>query len=262
MGQAVDIDWLNLALGYLVVVVPVTILFYYRTGLVRDLIVAVIRMTLQLMFLGLYLEFIFVLNSAWLNLAWLGVMTGIAAQSITGRAGLQARVFVIPVFLSILFTVLLVDAFFLGAVIRLEQLFDARYMIPVSGMILGNCMRTNIVALKSFYGDIEKDRLLYRFALANGASRHEALLPYVKKALSLSFSPAIAILSVMGLISIPGMMTGQILGGSKPVTAIKYQILIALAIYVTAILSIYLSIRFSNRQVFDRYGNIRRRLMR
>jgi putative ABC transport system permease protein len=142
------------------------------------------------------------------------------------------------------------------------HILDARYLIPVSGMILGNCMRTNIVALQSFYGDIETDRLLYRFALANGATRHEALLPYMKRALTLAFSPAIATLSVMGLISIPGMMTGQILGGSSPVVAIKYQIMIALAIYVTAVFSIYLSIRFSNRQVFDPYGNIRKPLMR
>ncbi|MFW6054903.1 MAG: ABC transporter permease [Thermodesulfobacteriota bacterium] len=260
MNQALDIPWLNLGLGYLLIVIPLVILLYYRTGLGRDFVIAVLRMTLQLVFLGIYLEFLFALNSAWVNLLWLVIMTGIAAQTITSRAALSRRFFIFPVFLSLILTLLVIDAFFLGIVLRLENLFEVRYLIPVSGMILGNCMRTNIVALQAFYGDIEKDRLIYRFALANGATRHEALLPYMKRALLLAFNPAIATLAVMGLISIPGMMTGQILGGSTPVVAIKYQIMIVLAIYVTSILSIYLSIRFANRRVFDRFGNIRRDL--
>lgn len=262
MNQTLDIHWLNLSLGYFLVLIPVFVLLRYQTGLVRDFLIAVLRMTLQLVFLGFYLEFMFALNNPWINLLWLLIMTAIAAQTISDRASLNFRLFIVPVFLSLFFTVVLIDAFFLGLVIRLDNLFEVRYLIPVSGMILGNCMRTNIVALQAFYGDLERDRLIYRFALANGATRHEALLPYMKKALALSFNPAIATLAVMGLISIPGMMTGQILGGSSPAGAIKYQIMIVLAIYVTSVLSIYLSILFANHRVFDRFDTLQTEVLK
>jgi putative ABC transport system permease protein len=84
----------------------------------------------------------------------------------------------------------------------------------------------------------------------------------MKEALRTAFNPLIASITVIGLISLPGMMTGQILGGSSPNIAIKYQIMLMLTIFVSTVLTVYLTIIISNRFVFDEYGNLKKGVLK
>ena len=94
--------------------------------------------------------------------------------------------------------------------------------------------------------------------MANGATRNEALNPFMKDALKKAFNPTIATTAVMGLISLPGMMTGQILGGSDPSVAVKYQIMLLITIFSSAIMNVVLTILFSNRFAFDAFDNLKK----
>lgn len=105
-------------------------------------------------------------------------------------------------------------------------------------------------------GEANKNTL-YEFLLGNGASQGEALQPFVKQAIVKSFSPAIANMAVMGLVSLPGTMIGQILGGSSPNVAIKYQIMIVVVTMSASMLSLMIAIRLSRRQAFDAYGRMK-----
>ena len=252
-----DISWVDLGLGYLLLVIPLLAFRYYQTGLVRSTLIAIARMTVQLLLVGAYLGVIFRWNSAWVNILWVVAMVVVAAFTVVRRSELSRKLFLVPVLIAIAASVLLVDVYFLGVVVRLDFLFDARYFIPITGMLIGNCLSNNIVALNTFYHSLSKEQTLYRFALANGATRNEALAGFMREALRKSLNPTIATTAVAGLISLPGMMTGQILGGSNPEVAIKYQIMIMITILVSTLLTVILSILICNRFVFDGFGRLR-----
>ena len=128
-------------------------------------------------------------------------------------------------------------------------------------MLLGNCIRSNILGLSSYYNKLQKEQTLYKYALANGATKKEALFPYMRNSLKTSFAPTIATMAVVGLISLPGMMTGQILGGSSPTVAIKYQIMLMITIFVSSIMTVVLTIFISNRFIFDSFHNLRTKII-
>lgn len=141
----------------------------------------------------------------------------------------------------------------MGLIVRQDNLFDARYFVPVSGMILGNMLSANVIALNTYYGTINRERTNYLYSLANGATGAEARAPFMRDALIKSFNPTIASMAVMGLIALPGTMTGQILGGANPDVAIKYQIMLMISIFASSLISVLLSLFFAKRKMFDKY---------
>ncbi|MFW5944342.1 MAG: ABC transporter permease [Bacteroidota bacterium] len=262
MEQTLDINYINLFLGYLLVLIPVIIFYHFRTGLIKDSLIAVIRMTLQLLVVGLYLEILFEYNNAWINSFWWIIMVIIATFTIMRRAYLTRRYFLIPLAVSLATSLAIVDAYFLGIIIDLDYFFDARYFIPISGIILGNCLKTNILGLNTFYKTLRQEKMRYRYYLANGATQGEALAPFMREALKTAFNPLIATITVIGLISLPGLMTGQILGGASPDVAIKYQIMLMLSLFASTLISVVLTIIIANRFVFDEFGNMREDVMK
>ena len=258
MKGAIDIGWWKLLAGYLLLLIPIVFFRIYRTGLVRPTLTAIGRMTVQLLLVGLYLEYIFRWDNPWLNGLWVLVMTVVSSYTVIRRTGLRLRLFLWAVFGATMISIVLIDFYFLGFVIGLKNIWTARYFIPVTGMLLGNSLKNVIIALDAFYHRIDEEETSYRWQLANGAEHNEALLPFMQQALRKAFNPLIATTAVMGLISLPGMMTGQILGGSNPMTAVKYQILILLVIFSSTILNVWLTIRFSRRVAFDGMLNLRK----
>ncbi len=253
--DSIHISWPNLFAGYLLLVIPIAAMWYYRTGLVRDTLVAAVRMTVQLFLMGLYLTVLFDLNEAWINLLWLAVMIAVSAGTTIRRSELSLRKFIVPVVLGTVVAVAVVDSFFLGITLQMSHIFDARYFITITGMIIGNAMKQNIIALNAFYHSLHQHKSDYRYCLANGATRNEALQPFMKSALRKAFNPQIATMAVMGLIAMPGTLTGQILGGSSPETAIKYQIMLMLSIFIACMITVVVTINIANRFLFDDYDN-------
>lgn len=262
MEKVIDINYFALFTGYALMLIPVFVLWYYKTGLVKDTLIATARMTVQLLLVGLYLEYIFKLNSALINIGWVILMSVIASYTIIRRSRLKMRLFFIPVLFSGIISIAVTDAYFLGYVIKLDNIFNARYFIPVTGMLFGNTIRNVVIAVDAFYKRINEEENYYRWHLANGATKKEALLPFMRDALRAAFNPMIATTAIMGLISLPGMMTGQILGGSNPNVAVKYQIMLLITIFSSAVLNVVLTILFSNRLAFDAYDNLKKNIFR
>ena len=255
--DTIDISWPYLALGISIMLIPVAILYYYKTGMVMDTLISTGRMILQLLLVGFYLEFLFRLDLWWANVLWLLVMIIVAALTLINKTGLKMKIFIVPNIFALLITMIIVDAFFFLLVIQNDSIFEARYLIPISGMILGNAMQNSIISLNQFYSDIREHPGIYRFSLGNGATLNESLLDYFKKGMESSLNPSIAKMAVIGLIALPGTMTGQIIGGSNPVTAIKYQILLMIVIFAASALSSWLCLLVSQRAAFDKAGNLK-----
>lgn len=257
MKETADIGLWNLIIGFSGMIIPLLVFLHFRIKLIKDMFISIIRMIIQLMLVAVYLEWIFELNSALLNSAWVIIMILIGAGTVVQRVKLNWKTYLLPLSIAGLISMLIIDTFFIGAVVQLDYFFDARYFIPISGMVLGNSLNHNIVGLTAYFGGLKQKKELYYFILTNGGSKRQALLPFISDAIVKGLNPMLATMSVMGLISLPGMMTGQILGGASPVTAIKYQVMIMLAIFVGCTLTLVLSILLSERFVFDAFGNMK-----
>jgi len=254
MSSILDISYTGFALGFLLILIPVVALWRYKTGLVRTTLLSVLRMTVQLFLVGFYLEWLFKWDIWWVDILWVVVMICVASFTIMRRTKLPIRRLLPSIITSLLISMMVLDTYFMGVVVRLPNVFSARYFIPVSGMLLGNMLTANVMALNSFFGSLDRERQYYLYMLANGATRSEALAPFMREALVKSFNPTVASMAVMGIVALPGAMTGQILGGSSPTVAIKYQIMLMLAIFASSLVAVLFALWFSTRQAFDSFG--------
>jgi putative ABC transport system permease protein len=248
----INITWIQLAIGFVILLLPAWILWKYRTGLNKKLVTASVRMVLQLLFVGYYLEYLFEYDNPWINAAWIFVMVAVADFATIDRSELKRKFStVLPIFAATFLGIIIIDLFFLEVVIDLPKLLAAQYTIPITGMVLGNCLRSNVIGINAFYYSLTDQKERYQFYLACGASRSEALQSFIGNAIQKSANPTLASMATIGLVSLPGMMTGQILSGSSPLIAIKYQIMIMVAIFSGTVLSVYLGIMFTNYFVFN-----------
>ena len=256
LADTMDIGYPSLALGYALLIIPLGLMLWHRIPIVGRTLIAVARMTVQLLFVGLYLQFVFRLNSPWLNAAWLVVMLVVADFSIVRGCGLRLGRFLAPVLAGLFVGTIVPLLFFLGLILRQPNLLEAQYAIPIAGMILGNCLRADIVGLRSFYESIRKSEKAYLHSLAQGARLNEAVRPFYRDAVTAALAPTVATIATIGLVALPGMMTGVILGGADPMTAIKYQIAIMIAILAGTAITVALGIWLTTRQTFTAYGTL------
>lgn len=255
-----DISYTSLIFCFFLLAIPIFISWKIRLELEKSTFEAVLRMSIQLFFAGIFLNFIFDLNNGLLNLAWVGLMIFFASYTAIKSADLNVKKLLVSIILTIAFSNLGVLLYVNKFVINLENLLDARYLIPIAGMLLGNTLRGNIVGIGDFYKDIRRNENRYLYSLSLGAGLYEATRPYLRKSLKAAVKPTLANIASIGIVSLPGMMTGQILGGASPLVAIKYQITIMIAIYVSTLLSATLSILTSFRTAFDECGLVNKDL--
>ena len=251
--QVVNLSFLDMVVLFSLLLFPAIVFLRLRLGLMKEMVVSIARMTLQLLLVGLYLRFLFRVNSLWLNAVWIAVMVTFANMSTLGKAGLPWRRYFWPLYIGTAGSAVLMMFFFVGVVIRPTPLYEARYVVPITGMILGNCLRGNVIALERFFSSLRNDRKGYMTRLLLGAARSEALAPYIRSAMRAAVSPSLATMATLGLVSLPGMMTGQILGGSIPMVAIKYQIGIMLCIFCGITLACAVNLRFAASLALDEY---------
>ncbi|MCD2451599.1 ABC transporter permease [Methylicorpusculum oleiharenae] len=255
--ETLDIKLPQMALLYGLSALPWLLLWLIGLRLSRDIGISILRMTLQLALVGIYLKTLFNLNHPWLNGLWILVMLIVADLSILKRAGLKARYFALATFTAIASSILFTTAYLVILVIQPPHFYDARYIVPLAGMILGNCLQGNVIALERFYSALRSNVNEYETFLMLGASRWEAVRPYYREAIKAAINPTIASMSTMGLVSLPGMMTGQILGGSEPWLAVKYQLAIMICIFTSSVMASIINLKLSLTIAFNAFDVLR-----
>ncbi|MGD7035912.1 ABC transporter permease [Methylotuvimicrobium buryatense] len=255
--ETLDIELPRMTLLYGLCLLPWLLLRMLGLLLSRDIGISVLRMSVQLALVGFYLKWLFELNNPWFNGLWILMMLLVADFSILRRAGLKARYFALATFIAIAFSILFSTAFLVLWVIRPALFYDARYIVPLSGMILGNCLQGNVIALERFYSSLSKNENEYATFLMLGATRIEAVRTYFRDAIKAAINPTIAGMATMGLVSLPGMMTGQILGGSEPWVAVKYQIAIMICIFTSTTLATIINLKLSLNSAFNDFDVLR-----
>lgn len=258
----IDLSLSGLVMLYFLFAFPFVLFHYLQTGLIKQTIVAAARMTVQLFLVGLYLKYIFIHNNFFLTFLWVVIMLVVANFSILEKAGLRASFFFWRLLAGVPVATLLISGWFIVMAIRPDPIYDARYMVPVLGMVLGNCLRGNVIGLERFYSSIRDNEQEFATYLMLGATLHEAIRPYMRAALRAALNPTLGSMATIGIVSLPGMMTGQILGGAMPMQAIKYQIGIMICIFTAMVMAVVTNIFFSLPAAFDEYQRLRQDIFR
>ena len=221
------ITYPELAIAALLVIVNAILSLVLNLGIARALLVAGTRTVVQLLLVGLVLKTVFALSSPLLIGAVVLAMLLTASYEIRSRqqrrfAGIWG--FGIGAGTTMLAT-LLVTAFAL-VTLRPQPWFSPQVVIPLAGIVLGSVMNGVSISLNAFNSGIVRERAAIEARLALGANRYAALKAMQKSALRSGMIPIINEMSAAGIITLPGMMTGQILAGMAPFEAAKYQILV------------------------------------
>ncbi|MBZ4683704.1 MAG: UDP-glucose/iron transport system permease protein [Fusobacteriaceae bacterium] len=252
--MAKDISIYSLSLLILFVVPLVITSILLKLDIIKKTFFSIAKMCIQLFLVSFYLNYIFTLNNKFINLMYLLIMIIVATFNVANNSNLKLKKFIFYIFISVAFAEISTLYIFNKFIINLTNVFDAKYIIAVGGMLLGNEISGTIITLNTLYNEVTKKEEKHLFLLAMGASKFEALRESIRTSILSSITPTIASMSAIGIVSLPGMMTGQILAGSIPTTAIKYQIAIMLAILNAKFISSILIIIFFNKKCFNSYS--------
>jgi putative ABC transport system permease protein len=220
----------ELALAALLILLNVAISFAFQLGLGRRLLLASLRSAVQLTLLGLVLRWVFSARGPWAVLALMIVMAVIAGFEAVRRTTRRVTGIYTASVGIVLLSSMLVTFYGLVAVVGTQPWYAPQYAIPILGMILGNTLNGISLGLETVLRGFDRDRARVELFLAHGATRREATSEIVRDALRTGMIPILNTMIAAGLISIPGMMTGQILAGQDPAAAARYQIFILFSI--------------------------------
>jgi putative ABC transport system permease protein len=244
---------LDLSLAAALVLCLAALGWYLRLGVSRSLLVAALRTTVQLLLVGLILRWLFAHTSFAFVAVLALVMLFAAGREVVARSkrrftgvwayGLGTG----SLFLSS-FTVSIVA---LTVLVQPTPWYEPQYAIPLLGMLLGNTMTGIAVALDRLTGEGWTQRNVIEQRLALGEDRWQAIGDLRDDCIRAGLIPIINSMAAAGLVSLPGMMTGQILAGSPPVVAVQYQILIMFLIAAGTGFGTVASVLLGTRRLFD-----------
>ena len=220
----------QLALSVLFIVINIALSLGLKLGLAQSLVVASLRMVVQLLLIGYVLNWLFALSQPLPVIALAMIMTTIAGISGVNRTSRRFVGIYWRSLLSVCISSFLITNLTTLGISQVQPWYDPQYFIPLLGMVLGNTLTGISLGLDRFMESLVNQRQKIETLLALGATRWEATHEEVKAAIKTGMIPMINSMMVMGIVSLPGMMTGQILAGANPLDAVRYQIIIIFAI--------------------------------
>ena len=160
-----NISIIGMLLTLLLVLVPLYFFHYFKVPLIRSTIISTVRMVVQMSLIGLYLEFLFSYNSWLVNVLWFVLMVLVASITAVNRTRMRMRLMLMPIAVGLGVGAFVVCMYALFVVLRLYNPFDARYFIPVVGILLGNMLGVNVLSLSTYYHGLQRERQLYFYLL-------------------------------------------------------------------------------------------------
>ena len=250
MNGAADIGILPFCLAYVLLLVVLILMRRSRVGKTRLLLLASLRMTVQLILVGFILTFIFQNPNPWFTVAFLAAMILFSVNRVLSKQKKLNRRFRVIIGLSLTLSGLAVVAYFV-LVVTGQSILNPQYTIPLAGMIIGNAMTGVNLGLSNFMENLQAQRQKMDTLLNLGVYPRDILRPMAGSSLETALIPTINSMLGMGIIFLPGMMTGQILSGTLPTTAIMYQIAIMLAICASVCLSVFFALTLGYKTLYN-----------
>lgn len=256
-AHLIDPSWLQLVMAGGLVLVAVGLSAARGLGLERDLSVAAARTCVQLVAIGYVLGFVFSSVDPGLILAIIAFMLLVAAWTVAGRQRRPTSQLRLLVLVSLTAGCGLTLLLATQVILRVRPWYNPYYLIPLMGMVIGNSLNSATLAVERLDSELRAGRERVEALLALGATSRQAAGTSVRSAMKASMIPIINSMMVVGLVSLPGMMTGQILGGTAPLVAIKYQVLIMYMIAFSTGISAFLLTALRTRAYFTAAHQLR-----
>ena len=251
--EVIDLAWWKLGLAALLVLALAGTGYLARLGITRNLLIAALRTVIQLALIGLVLEALFASSGfQWIALMAL-VMLLVAGREVVARQGRRLQgwwAFGIGTG-SMFVSSFSVTVLALSVVIGPDPWYTPQYASPLLGMMLGNTMTGVSLALDRLNESVWRQRAVIENRLMLGQTWKQALEDIRRDAMRSGMMPSINAMAAAGIVSLPGMMTGQILAGSPPAVAVKYQILVMLIITVGTGFGALMAVSWGGRRLFD-----------
>ncbi len=241
----------GLVISYLMLILIILLTHIEKLKITKDILISFFRMSIQLFLAGFALLYVFKVNNIFLTTAIFVSMIFFATRIVISRAKVTAENLSLYIFVSILISSSTILSFMLLGIIRLSHM-DARYVIPLAGMIIGNSMNSTAIGIERFFSKAKDNKELIEDFLCLGANKQEALSVIRKDAFYSSLLPTLSSASGMGIVFLPGMMTGQILSGINPIESVNYQITIVIAIATSVTISNFLILRMVGKSVINK----------
>lgn len=224
----------------------------------RQIIIATFRMTIQLILAGYVLTLLFAHSHPVLTIVVLVIMAAFSIHTIFRQAGQPLSSHVKKAIIVSMSVGSFVCLFYFNfVIIHFTPWYEPRYFIPIAGMIIGNSMTGITLAVKTLLDSLRSNRDQIEGALMLGATPKSAIKPYVDNAFDSAILPTLNNMLGMGIVFLPGMMTGQILSGVSPLLAIEYQIVVLLGILGSVSLAVILFLLLAVRALFTTKAQLR-----
>ena len=250
MEGVAKLDIYEILLIYSLLIIVLFIMKRSKVNQTKILVIASIRMTIQLMIVGYILQYMLGNPKPIFTTIFLTIMIMFSINRvITSRKDLNNS-FKFAIGASLTFSGLFVLSFFVVVVVK-KSIFNPQYTIPLAGMIIGNAMTGISIGIKTFMDSINKEKSKINTLLNLGIDPKDILKPFANNALETALIPTINSMVGMGIIFLPGMMTGQILSGTSPTTAIMYQIAITIANGTSVCITVFLSLNLGYKSLYN-----------
>ncbi len=259
MADYIQLGYMDIALASVFLLLNGALSLWLRLGIARPLAFAMLRMVGQLLLVGLILKKLFDIQSPWLTLLVALFMAGFAAREIRAR---QERRLKGWRGLAIGGTAMgasvgMVALVALTLLVQPDPWWAPRYALPLLGMILGNAMTGISLSLDTLHTALHREQRAIEAQLLLGAGKWQAMRPFIRQAMRAGMMPSINGMAAVGVVSLPGMMTGQILSGVDPVEAVKYQLMVMFLIAGATGLAVMLATLGAARALCDDRDRLR-----
>jgi putative ABC transport system permease protein len=252
MNGAVNLNIWQLVAAYVFVIILILIVRMRGIAREKQILLSTVRMTVQLVLVGYLLVYLFDNINPFFTLGVVIIMEVFAVYNIFKRTKYRlSKRLKRAVAISMTIGTLSCLFYFLLVVLRVNPWYNPRYFIPIAGMIIGNSMTGVSVGVNQLVDGMQTKKHLVESALMLGASPKIAAKDIVNSAFDSAILPTINSMLGMGIVFLPGMMTGQILSGTSPLTAIEYQIAIMLSILGSVALTVVIFVQLGYKSFFN-----------
>ncbi len=240
-------NYYQVLMALLLAILAIGLIYLKKIPILKDAAYGTVRSFIQLVAVGYVLEFIFISQSIWLTIASVLLMLTVAAYTSSKRAERFKSGFKIA-FISQGTGSLIT----LGLMLALRIISpDARYIIPLAGMIISNSMNASAITFNRIGSDLSGNRLAVETALSLGKNWQEASRPYYRDAVKAGMISILNFMETVGIVALPGAMTGMILAGISPLKAVLFQIIVAYMLLSATTITTILSAQMSIKRFFN-----------
>jgi putative ABC transport system permease protein len=243
----------GVSLTFVLIIIAIGLSYYQKLGVEKEIGVASVRTVIQLMIMGYILDYVLRIENLLVVITILICMILFGAYTSSKRSRQIEGVFFIS-FISILFGVMIS----LGVVLIANDIsIKAQYVIPISSMIISTSMNANSLAMTRLQAEIHANKDQIEAALCLGATTKQASKNVIKNSIKAALIPSIDRAKTVGIVTLPGSMTGMIFAGISPLYAIKYQLLIECILIGAIAISVFISTLFTYRKFFTKDDSLK-----